>query len=100
MKKFVQVAKDLQMKKLAKNITMSIPPEYVDDLENNDHIYNKDIHTDNENQVENEYAGGGIAKLSPSPNSSLAGAEIVLISSNTPTPIRKSRKMERFRVFI
>ena len=63
MKKFVQVAKDLQMKKLAKNITMSIPPEYVDDLENNDHIYNKDIHTDNENQVENEYAGGGILDI-------------------------------------
>ena len=63
MKKFVQVAKDLQMKKLAKNITMSIPPEYVDDLENNDHIYNEDIHTDNENQVENEYAGGGILDI-------------------------------------
>ena len=63
MKKFVQVAKDLQMKKLAKNITMSIPPEYVDDLENNNHIYNEDIHTDNENQVENEYAGGGILDI-------------------------------------
>ena len=51
------------MKNLAKNFTMSIPPESVDDLENNDYIHNEDIHKDNKDQVENEYVGRSILDI-------------------------------------
>ena len=42
---------------------MRIPPESVDDLENNDYMHNKEIHKDNENQVQNEYAGRSILNI-------------------------------------
>ena len=56
-KRFYQTAKDLQIKNLAENIRKGNPPESVDDLENIDNKPKEDIHKDDENQTENEYAG-------------------------------------------
>ena len=57
MKRFAQVAKDLQIKQLASII---MGPEPEDDLDNNVSISNKDIH---EEQTENKYAGRSYSSI-------------------------------------
>ena len=52
MKRFAQTAKDLQIKKLAKNSRIGDSPNSVDDLDNND---DEGILKDNEDQSEEEY---------------------------------------------
>merc|ERR1712179_838973 len=57
-KKFAEAAKDLQIKKLAENIRLGNPSEPRDD--NNYGSPNEDIHEDNADEVETEYAGRSI----------------------------------------
>merc|ERR1712179_302643 len=57
-KKFAEVAKDLQIKKLAENIRLGNPSGPRDD--NNDDTPNKDIHEDDADEGQKEHAGRSI----------------------------------------
>ena len=59
-KRFAQAAKDLQIRKLAENIRMGNPPETRDNLVSNNDDTNEDINQDNDELIENKYAGRNI----------------------------------------
>ena len=63
MNRFAKAAKNLQIKKLAKNIRMGNPPESVNNIENNDDIPYNDIHKDNEDRTEKEYQLAALGAL-------------------------------------
>ena len=63
MRRFAQVAKDVQIKKLAENIGIGSPSESVDNIENNDDNTVEDINKENEAQIENEYTGRSISDI-------------------------------------
>ena len=53
MKRFVQDANCLQIKKLSENVRIEYPPESEDNLENADEISYKSNNEDNEDQTKN-----------------------------------------------